>query len=466
MQIPIIVGIYANSSPEWRTAYPVNMIPVPKSNGISEGFLRPAYGLELFAEGPGADRGGIVWDGLMYRVMGTKLISVDSAGLVTIIGDVGVGSQCSFDFSFTQLAVTSGGRLYLWDKTTFQQVTDPDLGVALTVLWVDGYFMTTDGQFLVVTDLNDPTSVDPLKYGSSEVDPDPIVALLKVRDEVVAVNANTIEYFDNIGGQGFPFQRVAGAQIQKGCVGTHACCNFLQQFAFVGGARNEATGVFVGANAQANKISTQEVDQVLAELSPAQQAGIFLEALNMEGHYFLYMHLPDRVMVYDAAASEQTQTPVWFQLTSAVEGFGPYLARAFLYCYGAWYCGDPVNARIGRQSKEIMTHYGSPVRWEFSTAILYNQSNGVSFNDLELVSLTGTADVGTNPLITTSYSLDGQSWSQPMTCAVGMNGNRLKRIVWWTLGIMKNWRIQRFQGYSNARISVARLEATLEPLAW
>jgi hypothetical protein len=30
MQIPILNGIYADSTPELRTAYPVNMVPVPK----------------------------------------------------------------------------------------------------------------------------------------------------------------------------------------------------------------------------------------------------------------------------------------------------------------------------------------------------------------------------------------------------------------------------------------------------
>jgi hypothetical protein len=35
--------------------------------------------------------------------------------------------------------------------------------------------------------------VDSFKYGSSEVDPDPVKALLKVRNEVYALNRHTIE---------------------------------------------------------------------------------------------------------------------------------------------------------------------------------------------------------------------------------------------------------------------------------
>ena len=76
MQIQILNGIYADSSPELRTAYPVNMTPVPLQSGISNGFLRPSDGIvqnpmDYPPEGPGgAERGGIEWQGNCYRVLG------------------------------------------------------------------------------------------------------------------------------------------------------------------------------------------------------------------------------------------------------------------------------------------------------------------------------------------------------------------------------------------------------------
>lgn len=215
MQIPILNGIYTDSGPDLRTSYPVNLVPVPKNSGVSAGFLRPADGIVANGTGPGIDRGGINWRGACYRVMGTNLVSVASNGTVTTLGDVGTGDLVTFDYSFDRLAIASGGRLYYWNGTTLTQVTDPDLGTVLDVVWVDGYFMTTDGEFLIVTELSDPTQVNPLKYGSSEVDPDPVVALLKLRNEIYALNRNTIEVFDNVGGDFFPFQRIDGAQIQR-----------------------------------------------------------------------------------------------------------------------------------------------------------------------------------------------------------------------------------------------------------
>jgi hypothetical protein len=67
MQIPILNGIYADSTPELRTAYPVNMVPVPKKSGISNGFLRPGDGFVANGTGPGIDRGGIEWNSICYE---------------------------------------------------------------------------------------------------------------------------------------------------------------------------------------------------------------------------------------------------------------------------------------------------------------------------------------------------------------------------------------------------------------
>jgi len=469
MQIQILNGIYTDNGPDLRTSYPVNMVPVPKQSGISAGFLRPGDGIVANGTGPGIDRGGINWNGVCYRVMGTKLVTVASNGAVTVLGDVGgpVNTLVTMDYSFDRLAIASGGRLYYWNSALgLVQVTDPDLGVVLDVVWVDGYFMTTDGEFLVVTELSDPTQVNPLKYGSSEVDPDPVVALLKLRNEVYALNRNTIEVFDNVGGEFFPFQRIDGAQVTKGVVGTFACCVYVDTIAFLGSGRNEAPGIYIGANATAQKISTQEIDDLLLDYTETQLSQVKLEARNDKAHEHLYVHLPDKTLVYDAAASQELQTQVWFTLTTSTVGFSQYRARNLVWAYDKWLVGDPQSSSIGYLVDNIGTHWGQIVRWEFGTIIVYNEGNGAIFNKLELVSLTGRVALGIDPIITTSYSVDGMAWSQDRGVRVGTTGNTTKRLAWFQQGHMRNWRIQRFRGDSQAHLSFARLEAQLEPLAY
>lgn len=467
MQIPILNGIYADNGPDLRTSYPVNLVPVPKKSGISAGFLRPGDGIVGNGTGPGVDRGGINWNGVCYRVMGTKLVTVANNGAVTVLGDVGgpINTLVTMDYSFDRLAIASGGRLYYWNGT-LTQVTDPDLGIVLDVVWVDGYFMTTDGTSLVVTELADPTQVNPLKYGSSEVDPDPVVALLKLRNEVYALNRNTIEVFDNVGGDFFPFQRIDGAQITKGVVGTFACCVYLETVAFLGSGRNEEPGIYLGANATAQKISTQEIDQVLLQFTEAQLAQVKMEARNDKNHQHLYVHLPDRTIVYDAAASEALGEQVWFTLTTSTVGFSQYRARNLVWAYDKWLVGDPQSSTIGYMVDTTGEHWGQIVRWEFGTIIAYNEGNGAIFHELELVALTGRVALGKDTIISTSYSVDGQSWSQDRPIRVGTTGNTRKRLAWFQQGHMRNWRIQRFRGDTQAHLSFARLEAQIEGLAY
>ena len=466
MQIPILNGIYTDTAGDFRVEYPRNMVPVVLKSGISEGYFRPADGIVSLGTGPGADRGGIEWEGLLYRVMGTKLVSISDTNAVTVIGDVGGSGQVTFDYSFDYLAIASSGNLFLYRPSTgLQQVTDPDLGTVIDVVWVDGYFMTTDGEFLIVTELNDPFSVNPLKYGSSEADPDPVVALLKVRNEVYALNRHTIEVFDNVGGSLFPFQRVEGAQVQRGAIGTHACCVFMETIAFIGGGRNEAPAVWMITGSNAQKISTREVDLILEEFTEDELSGVLVESRVDRGFRHLYIHLQNRTLVFDAEATTKAGAPVWFTLTSSLVGNSQYRAKNLVWVYNKWVIGDPASNSFGYLSDTLSSHWGQLNGWEFSTIILYNESRGLIFHEMELVALTGNSIFGTDPSIWTSYSEDGLNWSQERVCKAGTTGVRGKRLSWLQQGRMRQWRAQKFRGTSDAQLSVARVEARIEPLA-
>lgn len=469
MQIPILNGIYADTSADFRTSYPRNLMPVPKKQGISQGYLRPADGIVELATGPGQDRGGINWNGVCYRVMGSSLVSVASDGTITVLGDVG-GSTApvTMDYSFDRLAIASNGHLYYWNGAGLVPVTDPDLGTVVDFVWVDGYFMTTDGTSLIVTELTDPTQVNPLKYGSSEADPDPIKGLLKLRNEVYAVGRYTIEVFDNVGGNLFPFQRVPGAMLMRGAVGTYAACAFtLTNYAgvaFLGSARNEPPAIWFGVNGVTTPLSTREIDTVLQEYTESQLSSVILEPRVDKSHALLYVHLPDQTLVYDAAASAIVDEPVWFVLTSSLVGNGQYRARNLVWCYDRWVSGDPTTTKLGYYTDNLAHHYGSVIGWEFGTVVLYNESVGAIFHELELVALSGSIELGKTPTIWTSYTVDGLTWSQEHGRTAGRQGKRDTRLTWMQQGHMRNWRVQKFRGTSESHLSIARLEVQLEAL--
>lgn len=464
MKVPILNGIYSDGASDFRTSYPRNLIPVPKQQGISEGYLRPAEGLIQFGTGPGIDRGGINWNGQCYRVMGPYLVRIEADGSATTLATVGGSGQVTFDYSFDRLAVSSSGNLFYWNGSVLTQVTDPDIGTVVDFLWVDGYFMTTDGASLIVTELTDPTQVNPLKYGSSEADPDPVKGLIKLRNEVYALNRYTIEVFQNAGGDLFPFQRIEGAQMMRGVLGTFCASIYMENIAFLGSGRNEAPAIWIGSNSTTTKISTREIEQILSGYSESVLSQVVMESRVLNAHQFLYVHLPDQTLVFDGAASAVAQEPLWHVLTTSLTALGQYRAKNFVFCYDKWLCGDPQSQVHGYLTDDVSSHYGQINGWEFGTQIVYNEGRGAIFHEVELVCLTGRVAANVDPTIWTSYSTDGVTWSQERPRGAGKIGERLKRLNWLQQGFMRNWRIQRFRGNSDSHISIARLEVRVEPM--
>lgn len=464
MQVPILSGIYTDSAADFRSRYPRNLVPVPKRQGVSQGYLRPADGIVQNGTGPGAGRGGINWNGTLYRVLGSKLCSIDSAGNVTVCGDVGSGGQVSMDYSFSDLGIVSAGNLYYWDGSTLTQVTDPDLGRVIDVRWVNGYWLLTDGTNAVASDLTDPVQFNPLHYGSAESDPDPIKAVDQLHNEVYLLGRYTIQLSQNVGGDGYPFQDIPGAQINKGIVGTYAYSDYQSSYAFVGSGRNEAVAVYMVIPGDVQKISTREIDQILNGYTESELSAIVVESRLYQAHEHLLIHLPDQCLVYDHEASKAIGDSVWFSVDSGSQAASLYRARNLIWCYGRWNVEDPASSAIGYFTDQIGSHWGAHVGWDFGTSVAYAEGNDGIVHELELVTLPGRSALGDAPVVWTSHSNDGITWSDERPKSIGAQGQTTKRLAWRRCGRIRNLRMQRFRGLSDCRASFVRLEAQIEPL--
>lgn len=477
MQLPILHGCYTDAGADFRTSYPLNLMPVPKSTGISQGYLRTAEGMVEFANSiysGASDRGAINWNGICYRVIGEWLTRVNANGTIDYLGAIeNDGKPVVMVNSFDRLAIAAAGRLYYWPISGgVSFVTDVDLGTVLDVVWTSGYFMTTDGANLVVTDLNDPFSVNPLKYGSSEVLPDPINSLLAIRNEVAAINRYSTEYFQNVGGAGFPYQRIEGAMIPKGSIGRDASCYYLDTFAFVGGGQNEGLSVWLAGMGRAEKLATAEIERILQDYTEAELATISVEARADKMHQLLYVHLPDKTLLYDHAASQELGVPAWTVHTSGPSGDQAYRARNFVRAYDKWLFGDNQSLKIGYLTTQDARQFGETVPAEFDTQFAYADGRGAIIHELELVRLPGretispaSAPATVETSIALSWSDDGVNWSQPRIGGAAKPGQRDKRAVWRRIGRMSHYRTFRFRMMNNPYPDAfARLEAQVEPL--
>jgi hypothetical protein len=455
--IPLLSGVGAKG-PEWVDRHPLNLEPVVSETGISKGQLRPTAGAVSYATGPGIDRGAICWNGVHLRVMGTKLVRVNPDATADTLGDVGSSGPVSLDYGFDRLGIRSGTSLYYWNGAALSQATDVDLGSVLDMIWISGYFMTTDGTSVVVTELSDPTSVMPLKYGSAEADPDPVTGLLKNRqtNEAVALGRYTIQTLENQGGNGFPFASVPGATLPLGCVGAAAKAYMGPGFAFVGSGRNEALGVHLAQGQTHNKISTRAVDDALAAVEDPSL--IECEVRTYRDEQRLLVHLAAETWVYVAKASEAAGEPLWYRARSGIGR--PYRLRHAVLVGQKWYVGDTETASIGELREDFDSHFGEDVEWQFDPGLIYNGAKPGIFHSAELAALPGRGSAPGSLFL--SWTRDGESYSSERPLTI-FPGERRKRL-WWRPHV-------RFQTYLGLRIrgiggqpGFSALEAAVQPL--
>jgi len=461
MKVPLLSGIYGDETAEFRQSYPLNLEPVSLDNTINKGQLRATAGAVGIVSGPGINRGGVYFNDMHYRVMGTRFVRLRRGGTIDDLGDVGGSGPVTFAIGPDRLAVRSENRLYYWDETALTQVTDVDLIACNDVIWIDGYFMSTDGSYVVVTELNNPMEIKPLKYGAAEEDPDPITGLIKCRNEAYVLGRHTIQVFRNAGGSGFPFQTQRGATIPVGCVGPMAKCLYSDSFAFVGSARNEAIGVYLAGAGTAMRISSRAIDDELAKVD--DPTAIVLENRTNRAERRLFVHLPTKTLVFLSNQTKDAGDVVWYHAQSGVNK--PYRLRDSIEAYGRIIVGDTESAQLGELTEAVNTHFGESAQWRFDCGLVYNEGKGGILHAVELVGLPGRAPAGVDGTAWLSLTRDGETFTSERAIPMGVAGQHTLRLHWRPRQNFRNYLGLRFRGFSAALPGFAACEARLSPLA-
>lgn len=447
MQLPIMAGTTVKDG-QFATSYPINLEPKVVDSGVSKGQLVSTRGAVEIAFGPGIDRGGIVWDGAHYRVMGSKLVLVTDANDIAILGDVGDdASPVGLEYGFGRLAIRSARRLFYWDGTVLSDVTDPDLGVVLDVVWIDGYYATTDGQYIVLTDLTDPTSVDPTRYGSAEEDPDALTGLLKFREELYALGRYTIQPFQNTGGNGFPFTVMQGAMISLGCVSATAKCMVGGDgFAFVGSAKEEPVAVWYYNGSSAVRLSDATVEADLNAETNSQL--IEMECRALPGERQIILHLANKSWGLSLSTTEAAGTSAWYELRSG--NFKEYRLRNAVLMGSRLIVGDRLSPRLGVLEAGAK-HFGEAADWQFDAANLFDPA-GALVSEVELF-----GQFSTEPnAVFFSMTRDGVLWSREV--ARPLTGRRDERVVWRPNVQIRTMGAFRWRG--RGRVAISRCEVS------
>jgi hypothetical protein len=186
MPVPIICGDKVSKFSDYEDGIPVNMIAVSREIEGSAGYLFSHDGLTQIRTGQGVDRGAHYNERMrrMFRVSGEKLIEITAGGVV-VIGDIPGVDLVTITYSFQSLLIVASGKAWRYDGVILSQLTDVDLGYPIDVTQIDGYYFFTDGEYLYHTDIDDETNINPLKFATSELSPDPTRAVGRTQDDLL-----------------------------------------------------------------------------------------------------------------------------------------------------------------------------------------------------------------------------------------------------------------------------------------
>jgi hypothetical protein len=506
MKTPILGQAYVARSVNAADNRMVNLFPeVIPNEGKEAGFLNRAPGLTLLTTvGTGPVRGLWSFEGFMYAVSGNTLYKINSAYTATALGNVAGTGPVSMADNGTQLFIAANGPSYIYNSVTsaYGQINDFDFPGAVTVSYLDGYFVFNEpnSQKVWVTQLLDGTSIDPLDFASAEGNPDGLVALLVNNREAWLFGSNSIEVWYDAGTPDFPLARIQGASNEIGCVAPYSIAK-LDNSIFWLGQDARGRGIVYRNNGYTGvRASNHSIEWQIQQYGDISNAIAY--TYQQDGHSFYVLTFPtvQKTWVYDVS------TQSWHERAGWSNGnfirYRPNCQTAFnseiilgdyesgnLYAYDLDVYADNGQIQKWLRSWRVIPSGQNNLRRTAQHSLQLDCETGVGLNgidpndDVEWFFYTSSGDQlvttsgdlllfspptveGVDPEVMLRWSDDGgHTWSNEHWASMGRIGQYGRRVFWRRLGMTMKLRdrVYEVSGTDPVKIAIVGAELLLSP---
>ena len=470
MKTPILGSTYVARSVNAADARMVNLFPeIVPEGGKEPAFLQRAPGLRLLATvGFGPIRGLWSFGNYGYVVSGNSLYKLDTSYAATLLGAIAGTGPVSMSDNGTQLFIAANPNGYIYNANTnvFAPITDPDFPGAVTVGYIDGYFVFNEpnSQKLWITALLDGTSVDPLDFASAEGAPDDLISLIVDHREIWVFGANSTEVWYDAGTAAFPLQRIQGAFNEIGCAAAYSVAK-MDNSIFWLGADARGRGIVYRANGYTGqRISTHAVEWHI------QQYGNLSDAIGytyqQDGHSFYVLIFPqaNTTWVYDAS------TQAWHERAGWSNGsFTRHRSNCQMAFNNEVIVGDFENGNIYAFDLDVYADNGSIQKWLRSWRALPTGQNNLKRTAHHTLQLDCESGIGLNlgqgsdPQVMLRWSDDGgHTWSNEHWSGMGRIGEYYRRVFWRRLGMTLKLRDRVYEISGTDPVKIAIMGAELQ----
>jgi hypothetical protein len=482
------VDIGANQSPGKAVALSecVNLMPyVPESPGAaSSGALITTDGVTIWNTAIPDNSFTFDIEDNIYGIWNNNIYELDLNGAPTLVvsGPANFTMAPSYTWAYNTLVVCfcrPNGSSFFWDiaASTLVEITDAvfqgyqaeDNGVR-TVTSIDGYFVFNTQRNVfktgLVTDADSGTSFDALDFATAEYKPDLNVAVKNLKGELHVFGETTMEVWANIGGTGFPFQRIDGATIEKG-LGSKNNLDKVEEldnsFVFVGRGAKEGYSIWrATGGGGATRISNKYVDSLIATV----QSTTF--GYMKDGKFFFGVTAQNGTIFIDLTETALKGFPVWHyrQIPPVVyDSDGNYELQSWgpeqitygherMIVDGRYYLdANTYSNTYYRLTPELTLEEATiPATRFFTAPYLQGEGDDVYVSRVELRMKNGvgngdtSSEIDLNPTVRMYISDDqGRTWKDFGSRAIGRSGKTLAQVVWNRgCGRSPNYRLFRF----------------------
>jgi hypothetical protein len=381
----------------------VNLYPeVVPEGGKEPAFLQRCPGLKpltlvggsLIASDTSGIRGLWTFGGFLYIASGGKLYRADGNFAVTELGLINGSGPVSMADNGIQLFVACNPSAFIYNANTgvFAQITDPDFPGAVSVGYLDSYFVFNEpnSQRVWVTSLLDGTAIDPLDFASAEGNPDNIVSLMVDHREVWLFGNNTVEVWYNAGAADFPLARIEGAFMETGCLAPYSVAKLDNSVFWLGSDARGNGIVYRNQGYNGQRISTHAVEWQI------QQYGVLSDAVGysyqQDGHSFYVLTFPtaNATWVFDVSTGAWHERAAW----DGVE-FRRHRSNCQANFAGKVIVGDWETGILYEVDPDVHTDNFYPQRYLRSWRALPTGQNSLKRTAQHALQLDAEAGVGT-----------------------------------------------------------------------
>lgn len=442
MQLPMTVGNFGRPRVGLPTTRLVNAYIEQTQEGPTPAARIPRPGLRSqYTVGVGPIFRQSQQPGLFFG----DLFSVSGAEVYrgqTKIGDVAYGGPPRMAAANDQLAIVSGGKLYVYNGSTFTLINTFDDGVSplpsfsgVAVLYDIFVFPVANSNQFFFSAVGDATSINAANFSSAQTDPSPIVEVAVLAEELMFFKSTAVEFWDYQGQLTAPFALSQGRTYIRGCAAQGSVAKLDNAMFWVG---DDLSAYRSGAVPQ--QISTPLINDRL-NAAAAGIGQLTAYTMSVEGHVFYIVNLPSigESYAYDCQTQEWAQ---WGTQTASQTEPGVFIASTSVgHAYQSIWAGSSVDGTV--YLVDAAYNYDGALNKRVVVAAARWIGGGVErCNNVSLACVRGVGSVSVpEPIVQMRFSDDGGrtfgAWLQGVIGNIGDAGQYYYKATWRNLGLIQ-----------------------------